>query len=122
MSNHPINLVLRFVLEIVALLAIGYWGRRQATGAARYLLAVALPLATAVLWGACRVPGDWSASGDAPFPVPGPVRLLMEASLFGFAVWGLISEGATAPGLILGCVVLVHYVLSYDRVLWLLRR
>jgi len=122
MSNHPLNLALRFLLEIAASLAVGYWGWQRASGALRYLPAIALPLATAVIWGTFRVPGDASASGDAPVPVPGPVRLSMELALFGFAVWGLISEGAVAWGAILGALAFLHYLISYDRVQWLLSR
>jgi hypothetical protein len=122
MSDHPVNLALRFLLEIATSLAIGYWGWHRASGAVRYLPAIAMPLAAAVIWGTFRVPGDPSASGDAPVPVPGPVRLLMELALFGFAVWGLLSEGAVALGAILGALALLHYLTSYDRVRWLLSR
>jgi hypothetical protein len=122
MSSRPFNLALRFLLEIAASLALAYWGWRQASGAVRYVPAIALPLAAAALWGTFRVPGDSSASGAAPVPVPGPARLLLELALFGFAVWGLLSEGAATPSLILGGALLLHYGLSYDRVLWLLRQ
>lgn len=120
MSSHPINLALRFLLEMAASLAIGYWGWHRASGVLRYLPALALPLAAAAVWGTFRVPGDASASGDAPVPVPGPVRLVLELALFGFAVWGLLSEGAGVPGAILGVLVLLHYLVSHDRVRWLL--
>ena len=121
MSNNPINLALRFLLEMAASLAMGYWGWGQAAGALRYIPALGLPLTAAALWGTFRVPGDASASGDAPVPVPGLVRLLLELALFGFGVWGLLDAGATTWGLLLGGVVLLHYLISYDRVAWLIR-
>jgi hypothetical protein len=122
MGQHPLNLALRFILEMFALVSIGYWGWTGATGALRYLLAIGAPLVAAVLWGAFRVPGDASASGEARVPVPGWVRLLLELALFACATWGLYASGATQAALIFGAVVVVHYVISYDRVAWLLRQ
>ena len=122
MSNNPINLAVRFLLEIAAMLAIGYWGWRQASGALRYVLAIGSWLIAAVIWGTFRVPGDASASGGAPVAVPGLVRLAIELALFGFAVWALVSEGVTTLGWVFGGVVLLHYLVSYDRIAWLLRQ
>jgi hypothetical protein len=120
MSNNPINLALRFLLEIAAVLAIAYWGWEQGAGPVRYVLALTLALAAAAAWGTFRVPGDVSASGGAPVPVPGPIRLLIELALFGSAVWGLFSQDAATLGLVLGGVAVLHYLISYDRVFWLL--
>jgi hypothetical protein len=122
MSNNPINLAFRFLLEIAALVAIGYWGWRQSAGALGYALAVGAPFLAAAMWGTFRVPGDASASGEAPVAVPGLVRLAIELALFGFAVWGLLSAGATGLGWAFGAAVLLHYVVSYDRIGWLLRQ
>lgn len=122
MISSPMNLALRFLLEIAALAAIAYWGWHQASGALRYLLAVGMSFLAALVWGTFRVPGDASASGKAPVAIPGLVRLVVELALFGFAVWGLLSEGANTAGWTLGGVVLLHYLVSYDRILWLLKK
>jgi len=121
-SQHPLNLALRFLLEVAASVSIGYWGWHQAEGPLRYAPAVLLPLAVAALWGTFRVPGDPSASGDAPVPVPGVVRLGLELLVFTFAVWGLASEGAPTLALVLVVTALLHFVVSYDRILWLLQQ
>jgi hypothetical protein len=42
MSSHPVNLGLRFLLEISGLLALGYWGRGQGDGWLRYALAIVI--------------------------------------------------------------------------------
>lgn len=120
-SQNPINLGVRFILEIAALVAIGYWGWSLATGVVKYLLAVGLPIAAAAAWGVFRVPGDASASGEAPVPVPGLARLVLEAAFFTLAVWGLYSNGRITLAAILGVVVVIHYLVSYDRIAWLLR-
>ena len=122
MGSHPLNLAVRFVLEIAALVAIGYWGWTQHDGFVRYLLAIGGPLLAAVLWATFAVPDDPSRSGKAPVPVPGIIRLALELALFAFAAWALYDAGNSLLALILAAVVLVHYALSYDRIAWLLRQ
>lgn len=118
MGQNPVNLALRFFLELAALYCMGYWGWTRHEGALPYLLAFGLPLLAASVWGIFRVPGD----GGAPrVRVSGLVRLLIEVLFFGFAIWGLFDAGATTAGLIFGGLVLFHYLISYDRIGWLLR-
>ena len=121
MSQNPANLALRFALELAALAALSVWALAQVHGAASIVLAVILPLIAATLWGTFRVPGDASASGRAPVPVPGIVRLLLEVALFALGVLALVAAAYTAAGTGLGIAVAVHYALSYDRIIWLLR-
>lgn len=119
MANNPLNLVLRFGLELAGLWALGYWGWTQHAGLVRWLWALGLPLLAAVLWGTFRVPND---PGKAPVAVPGVVRLLLEAAYFGGAVWALYAAGRESGGIFFGVVVLLHYAASYDRVWRLLRK
>jgi hypothetical protein len=119
LSAHPVNLVLRFLLELAALLAMGVWGWRQGTGGLRFILALGVPLLAAAIWGTFRVPDD---PGKAPVAVPGIVRLALELAYFGFATWALFDMGAETWGWILAGVTAAHYVVSYDRVAWLLRQ
>ena len=121
MSANPINLALRFILEILALISMGYWGWSQHSGISRFLWMIGLPLIAAILWGTFAVPNDPSRSGKAPVPVPGILRLLLEIAVFALGVWCLISAGLPIPGVILGVVVVLHYISSYDRVIWLLK-
>lgn len=117
MANSPINLALRFGLEIAALVALGYWGWTQNAGLWRIAAVVGLPLIAAILWGTFRVPGD---PGDAPVAVPGIVRLLVEALVFGGAVMALFAaKQQSAAWLLLGLLAF-HYAISYDRIQWLL--
>ena len=122
MSANPINLALRFILELAALFALGYWGWTQHLGPWRFILAFGLPLLAAVLWGTFNVPGDPSRSGKAPVSVPGAVRLLLELALFAAAIVALYAAGRTGWAALMGAVVLIHYAVSYDRIAWLLKR
>lgn len=121
MGTNPINLAVRFVLEIGALLALGGWGWNQSDGILKYVLALGLPILVAAVWGTFAVPGDPSRSGKAPVRVPGLVRLLIELAFFSGAAWALFSIGAVTPGWIFAIVALIHYALSYDRIQWLIR-
>jgi hypothetical protein len=122
MALHPLNLAVRFVLEIAALVAIGYWGFDQHDGAWQFVLGIGLPVVAAVAWGTFAVPGDRSRSGNARVPVPGWVRLILELSVFGLAAWTLYDAGSPLLGLILTGVTLVHYLLSCNRIAWLLQQ
>lgn len=121
MGYHPLNLALRFALEVIALIALGAWGWTQFEGGPRIGLAIGLPLIAAGIWGTFRTPGDRSSSGGAPVAVPGFLRLLIELTLFGIAAWAVSDVGRSGLALALTAIVILHYALSYDRLAWLLR-
>ncbi|MBC8335965.1 MAG: YrdB family protein [Anaerolineales bacterium] len=122
MGSNPINLAIRFLLELAALSSIGYWGWTQHEGGMRFFLAIGLPLLAAALWGTFAVPDDPSRSGKAPVPVAGIIRLALELAFFAAATWLLFDAGQPSLGRTLGVVVLIHYLISYDRIGWLLKR
>ena len=122
MGSHPINLTVRFLLELSALLAMGIWGWHQSESWLRFLLALVIPLIAAVVWGTFAVPNDPSRSGAAPIAVPGILRLVIEAAIFIVAVWALYDVGFTRISWGLGIIVAIHYLVSYDRLLWLIRQ
>jgi hypothetical protein len=119
MGSHPFNLGLRFALEMAALVSLGIWGSRQGEGIFSILLALGIPVFAAALWGIFTVPNDPSRSGKSPVPVSGIVRLIYEGVFFGSATWAWFSIGSATLSLIFGITVIVHYILSYDRVQWL---
>lgn len=122
MGSNPINLAVRFLLELSALAALGAWGWRQGGGWLRFLLALGIPLAASVIWGTFAVPGDPSRSGSAPVPVPGILRLAIELAFFAFAAWALRDLGQERLSWVMGIVVVLHYLASYDRILWLMTK
>ena len=122
MGNHPLNLIIRFMLELGTWFAMGYWGWMGHQGTSRFIWMVGLPLIAAILWGTFAVPDDPSRSGKAPVPIPGFFRLLLELAFFAAGVWCCFAAGRPAWGWILGVMVLMHYVVSYDRIAWLLKQ
>ncbi len=121
MGSHPLNLAVRFLLEIAALVGAGLYGWRF-DPPQRFILAALLPLLMAAAWGIFAVQGDPSRSGRAPVPVPGWLRLMIELAVLGFGVWAVAQSGYQTVAAVMGLVVIIHYALSYDRLKWLLSR
>jgi hypothetical protein len=120
MGSHPINLTVRFLLEIAALVSTGLWGWKQSDGWLRFILAIGIPIVLAAIWGTFAVPDDPSRSGSAPIITPGIIRFAIEIGIFTFATWTLYDLGLTKLSLALGITVILHYLISYDRILWLM--
>lgn len=120
MGTHPINLVLRFILEVTALVSLGMWGWKQSDGGLRYVLAIVIPLIFAAVWGTFAVPDDPSRSGKTIFATPGLIRLIIELGFFGCAIWALYDLGHHKISFAFGVLVLIHYLVSYDRIQWLI--
>lgn len=119
MGSHPANLGWRFLLELLALGSMGCWGWTQHDGVVRWLWTIGLPVVTAVLWATFAVPNDPSRSGQAPIPTPGMIRLLLELLIFTAAVILLRVSQQNFLSSALAIMVIVHYALSYDRIIWL---
>jgi len=109
-------------LELAALFALGLWGKNFTEGWLAYLLVVGLPLLAASIWGTFAVPEDPSRSGKAPVPVSGMLRLMIELLIFAIAIWSLCDLTLFVYAWILSVLVLAHYVFSYDRIKWRLKR
>lgn len=123
MGRHPLNLALRFGLELAALYGIGQWAWSMGASTLSKWTLLLLSLAVfMVIWGTFNVPGDPSRSGKAPVPVRGWLRLLLELMLFTLAILALFSTGMNLIGYSLGILLIIHYATSYDRIIWLLKR
>ncbi len=120
MGTHPANLAVRFLLEVSAFLILGFWGWHRRDDGFRILVAMAVPLLGAVLWGTFAVPNDPTRSGSAPVPVPGVLRLALELGYFAFATYALYDRKLAILAAIFGTAVVLHYLLSYDRIRWLI--
>ncbi len=85
-----------FLLEIVALVAFGYYGYHIKSGAAiKFILAIALPLTVAILWGMFLSP-------KAAVPVfSSPVQAALKLVVFVLASASLYAAGQRGLGLVL---------------------
>ena len=122
MSKNPVNLAIRFALEVVAIVTFGIWGFRANNALPGWILAILLPLVFAGLWGVFAVPNDPSCSGKTVIPTRGLIRLILELALFGVATWMLFDLEFQKLGWIFSSGVLIHYASSYDRIAWLLKQ
>ena len=120
-SKHPVNGAVRFLLELGAITTYAIWGYNQSDTAMRILLAIMLPLGFALLWGIFAVRNDPSRSGKTVVQTPGWIRLMLELGLFTGATWMLLNLDYTIPGWIFVFITLLHYIISYDRIIWLLK-
>jgi hypothetical protein len=119
---NPINLTLRFFLEVIALGAIGWWAWAQTDSWWRAPLAIAAVLLTATLWGAFAVPDDPSRGGSGLVHVPGVARLALELLVFGAGAYALRALGRPTPAIVFTVLVVVHYAWSHERVAWLIKQ
>ena len=122
MSGNRVNLFVRFLLEVAAIITFGAWGYSLSGQWSRFLLIILFPLVFSGIWGIFAVPDDPSRSGKTVIPTPGAIRLAIELSLFAVATWMLIGLRKPLLGWIFGGVVLLHYLVSYDRIAWLLKQ
>ncbi len=82
-----INVTLRFVLELCALGALGYWGFTTGSGTlGKVVLGLGAPILAAILWGVFVAP-------KAVRPLQDPAKLLVELVVFGAAAAGLMAAG-----------------------------
>ncbi|WP_327350670.1 YrdB family protein [Streptomyces sp. NBC_01304] len=120
LANNDAMLAIRFLLELVSLfcLAVGTW--RRVPSPWRWLLVIAVPVAVGWAWGSFAVPDDPSRSGESDVHTPGPVRLLLELTVFFGAVAALHLTGLRRAARWLLVVMVAYQVLAYDRIGWLL--
>ena len=76
MGSHPINLGVRFVLEIAALVAFAQWGWIAFGSGFQWAAVIAAPVVVAAAWGAFNVAGIPAALAKRQFPFPGRCDLV----------------------------------------------
>lgn len=122
LGGHPVNLLFRFLLELIVLGVVAIWSWKSFEGWPGTVLAFIIPFGMAVIWGSFAVPDDPSRSGKAPIPISGTLRLFLELVFFSFAVWCLFDMGLSVPGKVFALLILAHYVVSGDRIRWMLKK
>lgn len=86
------------------------------------MLVIGLPILIAAIWGCFAVPNDPSRSGRAVIVIPGILRLLLETTIFSFGFYAAYRSGFTTFSWVFLGFVILHYLVSFDRVLWLLKQ
>lgn len=100
-----INVAVRFLLELCALGALGYWGfQTGSTAITKAGLGIGAPLVAAVVWGMMVAP-------QASISTPDVVRLGLELCVFGAAVAALVVSGRSEIAWILAVVYVVNQAL-----------
>ena len=116
------QLALRFGLELASLYALGAWVAQRFDGGWRYAAGWGSAAMVAALWVTFAVVGDPSRSGNAPVPVPGPVRLALELAVFISGAAALAARGQWLAFAAFVSVLVVHHAGTTARIAWLLRR
>ncbi|MGH7434055.1 MAG: YrdB family protein [Polyangiaceae bacterium] len=107
---HAVNETIAFVLELIMLFALGWWGAKTgSTWAVSALLAAGAPLAAAILWGLFAAP-------KARIRLPMAGVLAVKAAAFGAAVAASYALGLHAYAGLFAAVSLVNTALAaFDR-------
>jgi len=119
---HPLNLGLRFILEMTMLFAIAFWGWTQHEGWLKYFLSIGLPVLFAIIWGVFAVPNDPSRSGKTVVVTPGWIRLVLEIIFFMLGFWALNDIGYRLIAFIYLLFVILHYSFSISRLRWIIKQ
>jgi hypothetical protein len=103
---HVVNEALAFVLELLALGAIAWWGAAAGGGLfGSLLLGIGLPLVAAVIWGV-------AASPKARVKLPLAGVLAVKALVFGAATLGLDGLGHRSLAILFAVVVAANTVIA----------
>lgn len=99
------NLALRFILELAALGAFGYWGFNTGSNTImKWGLGISAPLLAAVFWGTFEAP-------RATVKLSSPLQLVLELGFFGLATLSLYKYGQTNLAAALGLIYVINKIL-----------
>ncbi|WP_312857282.1 YrdB family protein [Neobacillus endophyticus] len=100
-----INIGLRFLIEIAALICLGYWGFHAANRTIiKIVLGIGAPLITAIIWGTFGSP-------KAAYPLQGFSMLVLEVAVFGSAAVALYASGKQRLAILYAIVTFINLVL-----------
>jgi hypothetical protein len=103
-----VNDGVRFILEMCALAAVGYWGWLTGnTVVTKVLLAAGAVILLAVVWAVFR------AEADAVVEVSTAVRVLIEVAEFAVATAALVAIGRLRLAVVFALATAINEVLNY---------
>lgn len=104
-----LNVLVRFLLELCMLTAVGYWGFKSGSGwLMKILLGIGLPVLMAVLWGVFIAP-------RATYPLRGLSYLALELILLGSGAVALFASGKPTLGWEYAIILVINKVLLVMR-------
>jgi Protein of unknown function (DUF2568) len=115
------NLALRFMLEVAALTGLAAAAWKLGSGPGRWIGVVLVPVTAAIIWAVFNVLNDPSRSGAAPVEVNGWVRFALELAILGGGAVAVGFAAGPALGIVFGLAILGHYLVSLDRIKWLVQ-
>jgi hypothetical protein len=98
------NLVLKFLLEIAAVVSLAYWGAHLGTGAVPVIAAVAAPLLMVLVWAVYAAPRSERR-------LPMRWRIPLELGIFALAAVALAAAGQPLLAIVLAVIVVVNAAL-----------
>ncbi len=100
-----LNLALAFLLELVMLVAFGYWGFNTGDSTLlHWILGLGVPLIAIVIWGIFNAPNSKRRLPQMP-------RTVLELVMFGLAALALVAAGQTTAGIVFMVVAIINQVL-----------
>jgi hypothetical protein len=107
MNLYDLNIALRFLLEVCALVALGYWGFQTGRGLLlSFGLGIGAPLLAALAWGAFVSP-------QAQVPLPEPAKILLALVILGLGAAALAAVGRPTLAGVFGVLILINTILLY---------
>lgn len=102
-----LNMGLSFLLELLMLAALAYWGFTIGSDAlSKGLLGLGAPLLAIIIWGLYNAP-------RAVRRLPTVPRILLELFMFTLAALALVHAGQPSAGLLFFSMVVVNLLLVY---------
>ncbi len=102
-----LNALVRFLLELCMLAAVGYWGfTSQSNGWLKVLFGIGLPILIATLWGLYIAP-------KAFYPLHGASYLTLEMLLLFSGSAALFASGKSTLGWVYSITVVVNRILIH---------
>ncbi len=102
-----INLALAFILELVMLVAFGYWGFNTGSSTVvHWILGLGVPAIAITIWSIFNAPQSKRRLPQTP-------RTILEVVMFGLAALALVAAGQTTLGIIFMVVVVINQLLLY---------
>jgi hypothetical protein len=100
-----LNLLVRFLVELCMLAAVGYWGfKTQSVWGMKIVLAIGLPILIAVIWGLFVAP-------KAVYPLRGISHMMLSLTLLGSGAAALFTSGQANWGWVYVILLFANQIL-----------